>query len=72
MLPDFFDANQSRSRPTPRCAEIQPMSQEVAATSRNMSLSVHALLRLRAPDAVLVGYADALNNSYYLFSSEVT
>ena len=43
MLPVFFvDTDQSHS--TPRCAEIQPMVQQAAATSRNSSVSVHALL----------------------------
>jgi len=38
----FFDTDQSHS--APRCAEIQPMSQQAAASSRNMSISIHALL----------------------------
>jgi len=38
----FFDTDQSHS--APRCAEIQPMSQQAAAASLNMSISVHALL----------------------------
>jgi len=42
MLPVFFDTVRSHS--TPRCVEIQPMSQQAAATSRNMSISIHALL----------------------------
>jgi len=42
MLPVFFDTDQSHS--TPRCAEIQPMSQQATAASRNMSVSIHALL----------------------------
>ena len=41
-LPVFFDSDQSHS--TPCCAEIQPMSQQAAATSHNMSTSIHALL----------------------------
>ena len=42
---------------TPRCTEIQPMSQQAAAASLNMSISIHALLLQRGPDAVK-GYAD--------------
>jgi len=38
----FFDSDQSHS--TLRCAEIQPMSQEVATASLNTSISIHALL----------------------------
>jgi len=34
----FFDTEHS----TPRCAEIQPMSQQAAATSCSMSVSIHA------------------------------
>jgi len=34
-FPVFFDTVQSHS--TPRCAEIQPMSQQAAAASLNMS-----------------------------------
>ena len=33
-----------QSHCTPRCAEIQPMSQQAAAASFNMSVSIHALL----------------------------
>ena len=51
MLPVFFDTDQSHS--TPRCAEIQPISQQSAAASRNVSVSIHALLLYRAVDAVL-------------------
>ena len=51
MLPVFFDTDQSHS--TPRCAEIQPISQQSAAASRNVSVSVHTLLLCRAVDAVL-------------------
>jgi len=40
-LPVFFDTDQSHS--TPQCAEIYPMSQQAAATSLNMSVSIHAL-----------------------------
>jgi len=43
MLPVFFDTDQSHN--TLRCAEIQPMSQQAAAASLNMSISIHALLR---------------------------
>jgi len=42
MLPVFFDAAQWQS--TPPCAEIQPMSQQAAAASLNMLVSIHALL----------------------------
>jgi len=42
MFPVFFDTDQSHS--TPRCSEIQPMSQQAAAASFNMSVSIHALL----------------------------
>ena len=42
MLAVFFDTDQSRS--TPRCAEFQPTSQQAAAASLNMSISIHALL----------------------------
>jgi len=38
----FFDTDQSHS--TPRCAEIQRMSQQAAAASLNMSVSIHMLL----------------------------
>jgi len=37
MLPVFFDADQSHN--TPRCAEIQPLLQQAAAASLNMSIS---------------------------------
>ena len=40
MLPVFFDTGQSHS--TPRCAEIQPVSQQAAAASSNTSISIHA------------------------------
>jgi len=50
MFPVFYGTDQSHS--TPRRAEIQPMSQQAAATSLNMSISLHALLLLHAPDAV--------------------
>ena len=33
-----------RSHSTPRCAEIQPMSQQAAVAGLNMSISIHALL----------------------------
>jgi len=35
MLSIFFDTDQSHS--TPRCAEIQPTSQQAAAATLNMS-----------------------------------
>ena len=38
----FFDTVQSRS--TPRCAKIQPTSQQATAASLNTSISIHALL----------------------------
>jgi len=38
----FFDTDQSHS--APHCAEIQPVSQQAAAASLNMSVSIHALL----------------------------
>jgi len=41
MLPVFFNTD---SRIVPCCAEIQPMSQQAAAASRNMSVSIHVLL----------------------------
>jgi len=41
MLPVLFDTDQSHS--TSRCVEIQPMSQQAAAASRNMSVSIHPL-----------------------------
>ena len=47
----FFDTVRSHS--TPRYAVIQPMSQQAVAASLNTSISIHALLLLRAPDAVL-------------------
>ena len=37
------DTDQSHG--TPRCADIHNMSQQAAAESRNMSVSIHALLR---------------------------
>ena len=37
-----FDTDQSHR--TPRCAEIQPTSQQTALASLNMSISIHALL----------------------------
>jgi len=37
----FFDTDQSHS--TPVCADIQPVSQQAAAASLNMSISIHAL-----------------------------
>ena len=40
-LPVLLDTDQSHS--TPQCAEIHPMSQQAAATSLNMSVSIHAL-----------------------------
>jgi len=42
MLPVFFNTDQSHS--TPCCAEIQPLSQQAAAASLNMSISIHALV----------------------------
>jgi len=42
MLPVFLDTDHSHS--TPRCAEIQPMSQQAVAASLNMSVSIHVLL----------------------------
>jgi len=40
MLPVFFDTVQSHS--TPRCAEIEPMSQQAAAASPNTSISTRS------------------------------